>query len=83
MRSLVFLAVFFVGCVATLPSDDVTVSADLAAEAARMVVQLRSEIRPSPTPASDRCDNCNGTGRIGDHTNITHQCPACGGTGKR
>jgi len=83
MRWLIVLVVLVVGCVTTLPSNDVTVSADLAAEAARMVVQLRSEIRPSPTPASDKCENCNGTGRIGDHTNITHPCPACGGTGKK
>ena len=44
MRWLIFFAVLVVGCVATLPSDDVTVSADLAAEASRMVVQMRSEI---------------------------------------
>ena len=82
MRWLIVLVVLVVGCVATLPSDDVTVSADLAAEAARMVVQLRSEIRPSPTPARDKCENCNGTGKIGDGR-IVHQCPACGGTGKK
>jgi Zn finger protein HypA/HybF involved in hydrogenase expression len=82
MRWLIALVVLVVGCVATLPSDDVTVSADLAAEAARMVVQLRQEIHPSPTPASDRCENCNGTGKIGDGR-IVMKCPTCGGTGKR
>jgi Zn finger protein HypA/HybF involved in hydrogenase expression len=82
MRWLIVLVVLVVGCVATLPSDDVTVSADLAAEAARMVVQLRQEIHPNPTPVSDRCENCNGTGKIGDGR-IVMKCPTCGGTGKR
>jgi DnaJ-class molecular chaperone len=47
-----------------------------------MVVQLRQEIHPSPTPASDRCENCNGTGKIGDGR-IVMKCPTCGGTGRK
>lgn len=79
MRYLICLLLVS-GCVmASLPPDD-GVSADLACETARMVVQLRHEI--APTPASDACDNCNGTGVIGDGT-IAHKCPACNGTGKK
>lgn len=82
MRWLIVFVVVAIGCVATLPPDDVTVSADLSAEAARMVVQLRSEIGPAPKPVDERCENCNGTGKIGDGR-IVMKCPTCGGTGKR
>ncbi len=43
MRWLICFTVVIFGCVNTLPSDN-TVSADLAAETARLVVQLRNEI---------------------------------------
>jgi DnaJ-class molecular chaperone len=45
-----------------------------------MVTQLRQEI--APTPASDKCDNCDGTGKIGDGR-IVLPCPVCKGTGKK
>ena len=79
MRFLICLLVVVIGCVATLP-DDHGVSADMACETARIVVQLRHEI--APTPASDKCDNCDGTGTIGDGR-IVLECPACKGTGKK
>ena len=79
-RWLIVTAVVFAGCVATLPPDDASVSADLATETARMVAVLRQTL--PPTPVSDACENCNGTGRIGDGR-IVHTCPTCGGTGKR
>ena len=78
MRFLLAFAVVLVGCVATLPGDN-GVTADLACETARMVVQLRNEIAPSP--ASDRCDNCV-DGFIGDGK-IKIVCPICKGTGKK
>lgn len=79
MRFLLCLLIAVIGCVATLP-DDHGVSADLACETARMVVQLRQEI--APTPASDKCENCDGTGKIGDGR-IVLPCPVCKGTGKK
>lgn len=80
MRYLICLLLVS-GCVmASLPSDD-GVSADLACETARMVVQLRHEI--APTPASDNCERCDGQGVIGDRANINIKCPDCGGTGKK
>jgi hypothetical protein len=75
------MAVVMVGCVASLPPGDPSIPADLANETARMVVLMRREIRPAPQ--SDACDNCNGTGRIGDSVNVVRQCPVCRGTGKR
>jgi hypothetical protein len=78
VRFLLAFAVVLVGCVATLPGDN-GVTADLACETARMVVQLRNEIAPSP--ASDKCDNCV-DGFIGDGK-IKIVCPICKGTGKK
>ena len=78
MRFLLAFCVVLVGCVATLPGDN-GVTADLACETARMVVQLRHEIAPSP--ASDRCDNCV-DGFIGDGK-IKIVCPVCKGTGRK
>lgn len=80
-RWLVAFALTFAGCVATLPQDD-GMTADLACEAARQVVQMRREMKPTPTPASDKCENCNGTGKIGDGR-IVMTCPVCRGTGKK
>lgn len=79
MKYLLPLIVLLSGCVATLP-DDPTLTADLACETARMVVQVRQEV--SPSPASDKCDNCDGTGKIGDGR-IVLTCPVCKGTGKK
>ena len=41
-----------------------SIDAELACETARMVVKLRAT--PDATPKSDKCSNCNGTGKIGD-----------------
>ena len=78
MRFLLAFCVVLVGCVATLPGDN-GVTADLACETARMVVQLRHEIAPGP--ASDKCDNCV-DGFIGDGK-IKIVCPICKGTGRK
>lgn len=82
MRWLACLLVVLVGCVATLPSDH-SITADLACEAARTIVQLRQEIPPSPPKPSDgKCSRCNGTGRLPTDGRIVVSCNACGGTGK-
>jgi len=78
MRFLLCFIVVLAGCIATLP-DDPSVTADLACETARMVVQLRQEI--APTPASDKCENCV-DGYVGDGK-IRIVCPICKGTGKK
>jgi hypothetical protein len=35
---------------------------------------------PTPTPGPTKCDNCNGTGRVGDGR-VFVPCPVCGGDG--
>ena len=84
MRSLVVFAVVLVGCVASLPRDDASITADLAAETAREVLRLRSEVAPTPVPPAPggKCDNCEGRGYVGDGT-IKVKCQPCNGTGKR
>ena len=36
---------------------------------------------PEVTPSTGECENCGGTGRLGDGT-ISVECPVCDGTGK-
>ena len=84
MRFGILLLVAFAGCIATLPSDP-TISADLAVELARGVVQLRA--KPDATPdgkpkPGDKCEPCNGTGKLPTDGRIVVQCGACGGTGR-
>jgi hypothetical protein len=72
------------GCVLTLP-DDPTISADLACEMARAVVQLRAT--PDATPddkpkPGDKCPPCNGTGKLPTDGRVVVQCGACDGTGR-
>lgn len=80
MRWLLCFVVVCVGCVASLPADD-GVTADLACEAARAIVELRQQIPPTPAPPSDgKCTNCSGRGYVGDGT-IKVKCQPCNGTG--
>ena len=79
MRWLPVLALVLAGCVDRGPVDP-TIAADLACEGARVAVLYRLK-PPSPAPASDACENCNGTGKVGDGR-IMSTCRACGGTGK-
>ena len=38
-------------------------------------------LKAPSTPSSDICENCSGTGRLGDGT-VSVVCPVCEGTGK-
>lgn len=38
-------------------------------------------LEPHISPSSDICENCAGTGRLGDGT-VSVECPVCDGTGK-
>ena len=83
MRFLILSLIALAGCVATLP-DDPTISADLACEVARAVVQLRAA--PDATPddkpkPGDKCPNCDGRGYVGDGT-VKVNCQPCEGTGR-
>jgi len=82
MRFTLLLVLLVAGCVESKrPAVDPAVAADLACEGARLAV-LHRNAPPSPSPDAGRCDNCNGTGKIGDGK-IAHTCPACKGTGKK
>lgn len=78
------MVVVAVGCdipVSVSQDVDAAITAELACEASLAVVSLRN--KPSPDkPASGQCDNCNGTGKIGDGR-IVMVCPSCNGTGKK
>jgi DnaJ-class molecular chaperone len=78
--SRILLLALVTGCVNATAVDRPDIVADLACETARMVVQLGQQM--TPAPASDKCDNCDGTGKIGDGR-IVMTCPVCKGTGKR
>lgn len=83
MRWIICMTVAMVGCVASLPPGDTSISADLAVETARMVILSRRDIRPAPQPASDQCERCGGRGYIGDQASIRIKCETCKGTGKK
>lgn len=72
--------VLLAGCVNDAALDRPDIVADLACETARMVVQLGQQM--APAPASDQCENCNGTGKVGDGR-IMNTCQVCKGTGKK
>jgi hypothetical protein len=85
MRWVLPFFVVMIGCVATIPSDP-TISADLACETARAIVQLRAapDAKPEddkPKPG-DKCQPCNGTGKLPTDGRVVVQCGACGGTGR-
>ncbi len=82
MRFMIAFLLVLVGCVMTLPADDSTLTAELASETARAMVQMRATPAPTPEPAGDKCENCNGTGKVGDGR-VFVKCPECDGTGKR
>lgn len=85
MRFLWVFVVAMAGCIATLPHDP-TISADLSVELARAIVQLRAapDAKPDddkPKPG-DKCEPCNGTGKLPTDGRVVVQCGACGGTGR-
>jgi len=82
MRWLPVLALVLSGCVDANPVDP-SIAADLACEGARVAVLYRL-MPPAPAPASDKCDNCDGKGKVrsGDGISV-FTCPVCKGTGKR
>lgn len=74
-------AVTVIGCAASMPRDDHTITADLACEGA--IIEMQSRAKPSPQPDGDRCTRCNGRGVLGDASQIRITCTDCGGTGKK
>jgi DnaJ-class molecular chaperone len=64
-----------------LHTGDAAITADLACETAHMLIGLKNAPPPAPAPVSDKCENCNGTGRVGDGR-VSVTCPVCKGSGK-
>jgi hypothetical protein len=80
MRYVILTMLVVVGCVAPGFPDDPTITADLAVETALLVAEIRNGPPAPPAPRGE-CENCNGTGKIGDGR-IVMTCPVCNGTGK-
>ena len=59
--------------------DHPELSAEIATQTARAIVQIQNT--PAPKPVSGQCRNCNGTSKVGDGK-IVMTCQACNGTGK-
>lgn len=59
------------------PTDSPAVTAEIATRTAYQTVKARRTFAPK----SDKCTNCDGTGKLGDGR-IVITCPACKGTGK-
>jgi DnaJ-class molecular chaperone len=78
--SRILLLALVAGCVNATAVDRPDIVADMACETARMSVKLSQEM--APAPASDKCTNCDGTGKLGDGRIVT-VCPVCKGTGKK
>jgi RecJ-like exonuclease len=81
-RWLLCVPLVFVGCVLSVPNDP-TITADLAVETARAVLELRRQVAPpdaAPKPG-DKCPNCEGRGFVGDGR-VQVKCQPCDGTGK-
>lgn len=79
MRYAAILVVLFAGC----GSPDVPPPGTYAplVSASLGVAAVSDSPAPSPTPApSGKCENCNGTGKLGDGT-VVVDCPVCGGDG--
>ncbi len=72
--SLLFLVSFPSYCSAWTRSEWVGV---IEAVAGASVLSPRT----TPIPDNDECENCGGTGRLGDGT-VSVVCPVCEGTGK-
>ena len=60
--------------------DHPELSAEIATQAARAIVQIQNA--PAPKPVSGQCKVCLGTGVIGDGAKIRITCEACGGSGR-
>ena len=84
MKRYALLLVCLAGCtaIAPVPGDSPQVTAELACEGSLAIVGARLKFVPQPpAPASKRCENCGGTGKLGDGR-VVYDCPRCRGTGK-
>jgi len=87
IRPIAIVAVLLLaGCEIPTPAPSPSVSGDSRYAAAAWSWSLATHggrtPSPTPSPLGDQCENCHGTGRLGDGT-VSVTCPVCNGTGKR
>ena len=79
----VWLAIFLsCGCAPEEAPQAAAYIPSLAAAVGIASEATRPKPEPEPEPDSDICENCNGTGKVGDGT-VFVECVVCDGTGKR
>jgi DnaJ-class molecular chaperone len=69
-----------IGCSSAPPVGDCAITADIACETAYFLVGFAT--KPDSPSVGDKCDNCGGTGKVGDGR-VSVKCAACDGTGKK
>lgn len=77
---IALVLLLFVGCTPDVASDNSYAEAHVAVTLARWTA-LSTDIQPGPSPDGGVCDNCGGTGRVGDGR-VFVDCPVCDGDGK-
>lgn len=75
MKNFVLLSAAAIAAAQFSVSDSPDISAEIAIEAAL------DQFREAKPPANRVCENCRGTGKIGDGR-VVYDCPICGGDGK-
>ena len=81
---MLLLGLLLTGC-GPIPQDKTNDAekAAVASELAKHVTKDGDTPTPNPDdPESDVCDNCGGTGQVGDGR-VSVVCPVCNGTGKK
>lgn len=80
---LTMLALTLIGCTPELEPTPQPRGPDWYARGAwawSIAIEQSANPQPQPQPSGD-CENCNGTGRLGDGR-VSVPCPVCGGDGK-
>ena len=77
----VLLLIVCVGCAPDVTPDDIPNNGAAAAAFAFTAV-VESASKPEPKPDSDKCENCDGRGKVGDGR-VMVTCRVCNGTGKK
>lgn len=76
----VLLLIVCVGCAPDVTPEDIPNNGAAAAAFAFTAV-VDSSSKPEPKPDSDKCQNCDGKGKVGDGR-VMVTCRVCNGTGK-
>jgi RecJ-like exonuclease len=75
------LLIVCAGCGLDVIPEDVPNNGTAAAAFAMAAVAETSD-KPEPQPSSDKCENCDGKGKVGDGR-VMVTCRVCNGTGKK